>query len=479
MAFRPLFLVALTLFSGLTIPVAASEDNADQKSLGAGFGGNSLQDPIKSPETGKTKDDSGSKGGTESERKWAFDAYQVWTAEELDEFQLPDSCVSALLEGIECDRSIRTFKIPAQRTTLGPEFVTDLVCQRSCGESLAAWFNGVATACAGYEIEHADPTLYGGSMWAGYNETCLKDADTGHIIAEFTPVSSIEEMPKDELCSYCWIERLATMQKSSYSDYDEFLLEYTYKTCGLTGNTTAPRPLVSIPDAADFCLSGNFHTTSSGETCDSIALANNLSSAATYFGNPSIANCSDIPEGTRLCLPPPCTQTYLLQPGDTCFSIERHSNLGVRIPFGAVKLFNRWVNSDCSNLHAPSNAAFGHVLCLGPQVRKFKSSKSGFKGPTTPKAFNGYAEQMTNLPKGAAVAEGTTRYCGRWHVVKGGDTCMSIAYEAGTTMGIFLEVNPSLGKAVAECTDLLEVGMAYCVVPHLSWEYLTSEDVGF
>ncbi|KAM6506289.1 hypothetical protein FSOLCH5_014476 [Fusarium solani] len=62
-------------------------------------------------------------------------------------------------------------------------------------------------------------------MWAGVNETCVKDSKTGEycndIIDKFTEVDRIDEMPRSEVCSECYIKKLAMMQSSSYSAYDE------------------------------------------------------------------------------------------------------------------------------------------------------------------------------------------------------------------------------------------------------------------
>ncbi|CAG1977927.1 unnamed protein product [Fusarium graminearum] len=43
-------------------------------------------------------------------------------------------------------------------------------------ESLRSWFNTVELACRGYTLGGAVPMLWAGYMWAGYNETCLKDS---------------------------------------------------------------------------------------------------------------------------------------------------------------------------------------------------------------------------------------------------------------------------------------------------------------
>lgn len=52
------------------------------------------------------------------------------------------------------------------------------------------------------------------------------------MIDSWEEVENIEDMPKNELCSYCYGAKLRLMQKSEYSAYDELyaaMLEYVNK----------------------------------------------------------------------------------------------------------------------------------------------------------------------------------------------------------------------------------------------------------
>ena len=52
------------------------------------------------------------------------------------------------------------------------------------------------------------------------------------VIEAWKEVEEIEDMPRDELCSYCYGAKLRLMQKSQYSAYDEYyadMLEYVNK----------------------------------------------------------------------------------------------------------------------------------------------------------------------------------------------------------------------------------------------------------
>jgi len=87
--------------------------------------------------------------------------------------------------------------------------------------------------------------------------------------------------------------------------------------------------------------------------------------------------------------------------------------------------------------------------------------------------FDGvYSNYISSPPEGATVAQGTTIQCGKWHVAAGDDTCSSIAFSSGTTIGVFMEVNLSLGTVVVSCTGHLVQGIAYCALPFVAWDQL-------
>lgn len=97
------------------------------------------------------------------------------------------------------------------------------------------------------------------------------------------------------------------------------------------------------------------------DTCDSIALKHNVSSAALFMANSQQSVvCDHVEPGMKLYLLMPCTNTYVLQPNDTCVSIEVENNYEI----GDVRRYNPWVEFDCSNLHT-TTSVYGHVICLG------------------------------------------------------------------------------------------------------------------
>jgi hypothetical protein len=428
-------------------------------------------------------------GSTKIAGQRDFPGYRVWTPGMLDKVNgaiLPESCRNALTELIACDNRTESFQVSGLRSWLGTVKDTDSVCMDSCGESLQNWFNSVSIACDGWQVNDALPTLLGGRIWTGWNQTCLKDPNTGkycgEIIDDFSLVSSIEDMPHDELCSFCWIEHYAIPQRSQYSNYDEFLrsqLDYTVYQCGESDvDTSIPDSPFLTNEPFTYCQSNYWYTTSDGDTCDSIAEANSVSSAALYLENPdAIYNCSSIVAGTDLCLPAPCELIWTVQPEDTCSSIEYNITVSTMSSvLGNIQKYNRWVDRDCTNLHTAGDAVFGHVICLSPQNGIFSANASMPGDTTIPMTSSGYTSYISDPPEGVTVSEGTTMNCGKWHVTAADDTCGTIAFTSGTTIYIFMEVNPSLGTDIESCTGQLVIGDAYCAVPHVAWDQISESD---
>ncbi|PIL31046.1 hypothetical protein GSI_05742 [Ganoderma sinense ZZ0214-1] len=97
-----------------------------------------------------------------------------------------------------------------------------------------------------------------------------------------------------------------------------------------------------------------------------------------------------------------CARNYTVVAGDTCDGICAKENVST---FQLASVNNGTINADCSNLFA------GEALCLG---------------------IVGQDCQVT-------------------HVVKSGDSCLSIAQAAGTTEEILLANNPNVNS---QCTNL-------------------------
>jgi hypothetical protein len=101
------------------------------------------------------------------------EGFTVYDPSSLD-VSLGSSCIEALSAIINCVPWVQTFTQLSYRGSLELE-LTDALCSTDCGSSLKTWFDSVATQCAGQTLNGAIPTKFGGFMWAGYNETCIRD----------------------------------------------------------------------------------------------------------------------------------------------------------------------------------------------------------------------------------------------------------------------------------------------------------------
>ncbi|RPA79578.1 pectin lyase-like protein [Ascobolus immersus RN42] len=401
-----------------------------------------------------------------------FTGFQLYEMDSFEGEGLSNTCKTALLQTIKCDGYMIGFQDPGYRGSLDNAEQTASVCDTGCGASLKSWYDNVASNCRGHTVRDAVPTKQGGTIWAGYNETCFKDA-TGRycndIIDEFTLVDNIKAMPKSELCSFCNVQKLKMMQSSRYSYYDNFYkqeLEYIYANCpGTSGPTDLHPPLINTePEVEPFCLSGEYYTTVTGDTCDSVASTHQVASASLFTGNSEsypFINCAaanTLKPGLDLCLPLTCT-TYSIVANDTCISIERSQGLRP----GDLRKYNPWIDFDCVTLH-DTIPAYGRVLCISPQGGAYDPVGES-PGPITPPTTDdGYTRQKIPPPANSTVAPGTTMLCGKWHTMVAGESCASICSRNIITSSLFLASNPSLTEG-AGCTGTLVVGHTYCVGP--------------
>lgn len=400
-------------------------------------------------------------------------------------------CINALTAKFDCVPFVRKFMQLGYRKSLGDKSLTDSVCTSACATSLKSWFDGVSQKCLGMLLnpDGSDLTKFGGYMWAGFNETCVKDprskqycngtnsiqkpSFTGHFLTfptdlmlNFTVVDTIAKMPRDELCHICHIRRLAMMQSSRYSIYDAIYkeqLEYVYAQCGKSGPTDVLPPLIpKPPKAVPFCVTGKRYTTTKFDSCESIANATGVSGASIYMGNQEfIRDCHDIEPGLTLCVPLPC-RTYYIRQTDTCASIEASLNLDGDL----LQRYNSWLTYDCSNLQSATDF-YGKIICVSPQGGTFTGTATPPSSTGEPPLLDGYTRNPVPPPAGSTVAAGTTRNCGRWHVVDREETCSMICIRNGITAALFRTVNPSLSEE--NCTATLVPHTALCVGPTYSW----------
>lgn len=115
-----------------------------------------------------------------------FRGFQLWR--ESHNFdaktlaKLSPACRTSMTQRIHCHKKTRSLgqRYARERWGLGlrNDTLSDLVCHSGCGESIATYFEGVERDCTALEERILIPAKRGGQLWAGWNETCLRDEKT-------------------------------------------------------------------------------------------------------------------------------------------------------------------------------------------------------------------------------------------------------------------------------------------------------------
>ncbi|KAK3938612.1 pectate lyase superfamily protein-domain-containing protein [Diplogelasinospora grovesii] len=422
-----------------------------------------------------------------------YTPYALWTQADMDATNATDTCKAVLMATINCfNVTLKWRGQPMYHGSLPNADMTAAVCDPTCKASLAGYISRVERICGSWTFSSgASPTLQANYIYYGWNETCSKDTTGSHcnaVIDALTPVSSLDQMPQKELCSYCYTTRLLMMQASPYSVYNqvsfyERALKLAVSKCGISAPTAPQAPPEPTVSTTPVCVSGRRYTAAAGDTCNSIAQAHGVSSAGLLNANKNLAavvNCTSIAAGMDLCLPLGCN-TYVLQDGDTsCGAVAfAHGITG-----DDLQRYNSWIDYDCENLQTV-RPILGSVICLTaaggtfvPPGNSTTGSGNGNGGTGQNAGGTGYSDTLAAPPQqqqqGAtvAVAARTTLNCGIWHVAQAGDTCEGLQVANGMAQELLLETNPSLRGP--DCTAMLVPGTAYCVSPLQTWETVVS-----
>ncbi|KAK1622586.1 LysM domain protein [Colletotrichum phormii] len=367
---------------------------------------------------------------------------------------------SVLYQTINCDPYVKNLGQKVYHGSPGDTAFTGTVCSATCSTALSTARRRIAGSCA------STPELFQGypvlspidSITAGWNETCLKDANGGYCNAKIEAFDDFEElvdMPKDQLCSFCYGEKLRMMQRSPYSTYDSLraeTLQYINENCGGTTSPTDPQLPVITPNGTvpETCATGVKYTAQAGDTCNSIAKAKSISGSSLYYINPSLVDCDAPAAGSELCLPLTCETTYDVKEGDGCVAI----GVDQATTWQNIIKWNSGVDDRCSNIwSSPATTPYwGNVICVSaPGEIPDGSVVSG----------NG---TVVDPPSTGTVAQGTTELCGQYFQVQEGATCSSIIAGNAVPINLFLRANHSL-RNNESCSQYLRVGLWYCLLP--------------
>lgn len=161
----------------------------------------------------------------------------------MDELSATSPCKAVLMAEINCfNYTMRWRNQPQYHGLLFSTAMTQAVCDPKCKSSLMAYITRVERICKDWKFDTgASLTLAPNYIYYGWNETCATDSKGNNcngeyylsglrkrkhllicgedVIANFTIVDSLEAMPKNELCSECYTNRLFMMQRSPLSAY--------------------------------------------------------------------------------------------------------------------------------------------------------------------------------------------------------------------------------------------------------------------
>jgi LysM repeat protein len=156
--------------------------------------------------------------------------------------------------------------------------------------------------------------------------------------------------------------------------YDDDLAESFASTTSSCGNTnypfTSPTPYAlnataatatptttgtAVPTATATCT--DTYTVMNGDTCQSVAIAHNVSSFYLAYNNNLDIYCSDLTMGRTVCIPEIC-DVYTVQPNDTCTSIIRTVPQDITVT--QLQSWNPNINLLCGNMDNLN----GTVICV-------------------------------------------------------------------------------------------------------------------
>lgn len=305
-------------------------------------------------------------------------------------------------------------------------------------------------------------------------------------------------MPQAQLCSFCLGAKLRLMQSSPYSAYDGLhaeRLDFINKHCGAGANgSTSPLPPAIQPNrtTSDTCVSGRKYTVKNGDTCNSVAQTNAVSSSTLYHINPELLNCSAPNVGLELCLPDRCKTTYMVNEADDCVTIAIRADGSAASSWQDLVAWNAGLDDRCSNIWSPSNSPryWGNVICIsapgglpssqgtepGNGTGNGDSNGTGngnIGGPGG--SGDGYADFPIPVPTGGTIAQGTTTLCGAWVQAQNNSTCSSLIVGTAVPISLWLLANPSLREPV-NCSKRLHAGSWYCLHPVKGFDKVPSSN---
>lgn len=200
---------------------------------------------------------------------------------------------------------------------------------------------------------------------------------------------------------------------------------------GALPTSNLSQPLLSAPKACEVP-----YTILEGDTCNSIAAAQKVSTFGVIYINNLDAYCANLPDpGWQICLPESC-DIQTVQKSQACEQIINES--AENITLAQLRSWNPNIDRVCNNLDRLTDS----VICVSPPGGFFEfGTKNASISSSTDK-----------IGGKIAAAE-----CSKYHTVKAGENWASISMRFGISLKGLRALNEELEEG--EC----EVGEVYCV----------------
>ncbi|KFA55940.1 hypothetical protein S40293_08856 [Stachybotrys chartarum IBT 40293] len=291
-------------------------------------------------------------------------------------------------------------------------------------------------------------------LWT-YNHTCRQDRETGEFCA---PVFEAwgSGNASDQSCSDCVLGSYQLVLGHFLGFTEEAAEDFSslVESCEATGypitspppnyinqtSATVPTGTSTSPAPVKSCVST--YTVQVDDDCNSISLAQNVSTSNMLYFNNLQAGCADFPgPDTELCMPYTC-QVYTVQQGDSCWSIVQDNEHDFSI--SQLVSWNLDINAGCSNLELLTGAQ----ICIS------------FPGVSADVTVTNPAPSATIAPIPSNIVDNTNTRCSRYYEIRGGDTCASVSQTLGISLSDLYFLNPQINSTT--CHNLL-AGYSYCV----------------
>ncbi|KAL2843408.1 hypothetical protein BJX68DRAFT_257450 [Aspergillus pseudodeflectus] len=338
-------------------------------------------------------------------------------------------CNSAMAAQLDCS----VLETGGTMYTRDAELTVDILdgmCTEQCKASLKAYREAVEAACVHEEAALVyKPIVLPDYYITNYNQRCLRDSNGEYCSLKLQEADSVDH------CDECNLWTFREKLDNGYFANDDLLEQYAYQTssCGVT---TIPPPTPSsvllssapAPTARRRPCAGRRVPIQPGDTCDSFALAHNLSTYRLLIDNGLQSGCTDFPTEGSLC--------------------GLASRYGITIT--QFRTWNQVLNARCGNL----DILVGHIACVG-----YPGEATSTENRYATKPAGGTAPAAAPAP--ANLAPGVNTNCAKYYQVKEGDYCAVIAMKNAIVINDFYFLNPGIDK---NCTNL-RPHYNYCVYP--------------